>query len=53
MDALNRALNPDEATNKSQSSVCAMPIPTKEELKQRVSNQSEELASKFKTFISG
>jgi hypothetical protein len=52
IDALNRALNPDDADNESRASVCAIAVPTKEEIKLRVSNQSGELAKKFKNLIS-
>ena len=32
MDGLNRALNPDEATDVDQASVCSIAVPTREEL---------------------
>ena len=52
MDALNRALNPDETTDADQTSVCSIAVPTKEELREKVSKQSEESFNKFKTFFS-
>ena len=52
MDALNRALNPDEATDDGQTSVCSITVPTKEELQEKVSERTQELTNKFKTFIS-
>ena len=51
MDALNRALNPDEMTNNSQASVCSITVPTREELQEKVSKQTEEFTNKFKTFF--
>ena len=51
MDALNRALNPDETTNDGQTSVCSITVPTREELQEKVSNQTEEFTNKFKTFF--
>ena len=51
MDALNRALNPDEATDVDQTSVCSIAVPTREELKQKVSESSGELMSKFTSFV--
>ena len=51
MDALNRALNPDEMTNNSQTSVCSIVVPTREELQEKVSKQTEEFTNKFKTFF--
>ena len=53
MDALNRALNPDEMTNNSQTSVCSIVVPTREELQEKVSKQTEEFTNKFKTFFLG
>jgi hypothetical protein len=51
MDALNRALNPDEATNVDQTSVCSITVPTREELQEKVSKQTEEFTNNFKTFF--
>ena len=51
MDALNRALNPDEATDVDQTTVCSIAVPTREELKQKVSESSGELMSKFTSFV--
>jgi hypothetical protein len=51
MDALNRALNPDETTNDDQTLICAMAIPTKEELMQKASESSAELWGKFRGFF--
>ena len=51
MDALNRALNPDEATDVDQSSVCSIVVPTKEELVQKASESSAELWGKFRGFV--
>jgi len=51
MDALNRALNPDETTDVDQTSVCSIAVPTREELKQKVSESSGELMSKFTSFV--
>jgi hypothetical protein len=50
MDALNRALNPDEATDVDQTSVCSIVVPTREELQEKVSDRTQELINKFKTF---
>ena len=51
MDALNRALNPDEATDVDQTSVCSIVVPTREELQEKMSKQTAEFAQKFKTFF--
>ena len=51
MDALNRALNPDETTDVDQTTVCSIAVPTREELKQKVSESSGELMSKFTSFV--
>jgi len=51
MDALNRALNPDETTNDGQTSVCSIVVPTREELQEKVSERAEEITNKFKTFF--
>ena len=51
MNALNRALNPDEATDVDQTSVCSITVPTREELQEKVSKQTEEFTNKFKTFF--
>ena len=51
MDALNRALNPDETTNDGQTSVCSIVVPTREELQEKVSKQTEEFTNNFKTFF--
>ena len=51
MDALNRALNPDEATDVDQISVCSIAVPTREELQEKVSKETEEFTNKFKTFF--
>jgi hypothetical protein len=51
MDALNRALNPDETTNDGQTSVCSIVVPTREELQEEVSKQTEEFTNNFKTFF--
>jgi hypothetical protein len=51
MDALNRALNPDEATDVDQTSVCSITVPTREELQEKVSKQTEEFTNNFKTFF--
>ena len=51
MDALNRALNPDEATDVDQTSVCSIAVPTREELQETVSERAEEITNKFKTFF--
>jgi hypothetical protein len=53
MDALNRALNPDEATDIDQTSVCSITVPTREELQEKVSKQTEEVTNNFKTFFTG
>ena len=51
MDALNRALNPDETTNDGQTSVCTIVVPTSEELQEKVSKRTAEFTNKFKTFF--
>lgn len=51
MDALNRALNPDEATDVEQTSVCSIVAPTRKELQEKVSKQTEEITSRFKSFF--
>ena len=51
MDALNRALNPDEATDVDQTSVCSIVVPTREELQEVVSERTQELTNKFTTFF--
>ena len=53
MDALNRALNPDEATDVDQTSICSITVPTREELQEKVSKQTEEVTNNFKTFFTG
>ena len=53
MNALNRALNPDEATDVDQTSVCSITVPTREELQETVSKQTEEFTNNFKTFFAG
>jgi hypothetical protein len=50
MDALNRALNPDETTDDGQTSICSIVVPTREELQEKVSDRTQELINKFKTF---
>jgi hypothetical protein len=52
MDALNRALNPDETTNDDQTSVCSIAVPTREELQEKVSKRTAEFNNKLKTFFS-
>ena len=52
MDALNRALNPDETIDADQTSVCSIAVPTSEELQEKVGKQSKESFNKFKTFFS-
>ena len=51
MDALNRALNPDEATDVDQTSICSITVPTREELQEKVSKQTEEFTNNFKTIF--
>ena len=51
MDALNRALNPDEATDVDETSVCSIAVPTRKELQENMSKQTEEFTNKFKTFF--
>ena len=51
MDALNRALNPDEATDVDRTAVCSIAVPTREELQYKVSDRSEEISNEFKTFF--
>ena len=51
MDALNRALNPDETTDVDQTSVCSITVPTREELQEKASKQTEEFTNNFKTFF--
>ena len=51
MDALNRALNPDETTDDGQTSICSIVVPTREELQEKVSKQTEEFTNTFKTFF--
>jgi hypothetical protein len=52
MDALNRALNPDDATDVDQTSVCSIAVPTREELQEKVSKRTAEFNNKLKTFFS-
>ena len=42
----------DEATDVDQASVCSIVVPTREELQEKVSKQTEESFNKFKTFFS-
>ena len=51
MDALNRALNPDEATDVDQTSVCSITVPTREELQEKVSKQTVDFTNNVKTFF--
>ena len=51
MEALNQALNPDEATDVDQTSVCSITVPTREELQEKVSKQTEEFTNNFKIFF--
>lgn len=53
MNALNRALNPDEATDVDRTSVCSITVPTREELQEKVSKQTVEFTNNFKTFFAG
>ncbi|MDA8682445.1 hypothetical protein N9M08_07910 [Porticoccaceae bacterium] len=52
MDALNKALNPDEVANTDEISVCAISVPSTEELKTAVSEQTEESIEQFKSLLS-
>ena len=52
MDALNKALNPDEVANTDEISVCAISVPSTEELKTAVSEQTEERIEQFKSLLS-
>jgi hypothetical protein len=51
MEALNQALNPDAALPDTQSSICSMAIPNKEELLHKADNASEALTNKVKAFL--
>ena len=53
MNALNRALNPDEATDVDRTSVCSITVPTREELQEKVSKQTVEFTNNSKTFFAG
>jgi hypothetical protein len=51
MDALNRALNPDEVTDVDRTSFCSIAVPTREELRSEVGDRSEEITNEFETFF--
>ena len=52
MDALNRALNPDETPSEERTSVCSVKVPSVSELKESLSNQTQNSVDRVNGFLS-
>ena len=52
MDALNRALNPDEMISDGETSVCSVNVPSVSELKESLSNQTQNSIDRLNVFLS-